>query len=682
MNISEAMTITHLVITPNLTAAQVAQIFIDNDLDLAKVTDDSGMTVGYISQAHLLHAFTKGIAPNTSIKDIMTTNPDKIEPDHIHQESSSNAAPDNSGNPQPGRTMPSYQSLQKHYNELRACFDAMYNPVVCVDNNEDITYYNAAARSFFGFEASEVLGQNVTKLCGITKLEEVIKTGQTQSAQKMWRSGKTYLSNRTPIYDEDKIIGAVVVLQEISDLENIIKELTFSKQLNRELDALFESSYDGLYLTDGEGNTLRVNQGFERITGIPAAKCLGKNMADLVREGFYSRSATLLALEKRERVTITLKTGAGNIVLVTSNPIFDKDGKIILVATNVRDITELNELRRKLEHSKDTSQIYQGELLDLKLKNSKQMVVHSQKMRDLVDMVVRLAAVDSTVLIQGESGVGKELIAELLHTNSNRKNGPFIKINCGAIPENLLESELFGYDPGAFSGASKNGKAGLFELASGGVLFLDEIGDMPLSLQVKLLRAIQDMEITRVGGVKPIKVDLRIFAGTNRDLHEMSLRGEFRQDLYYRLNVVPIVVPPLRERPEDIPILSAYFLDFFNRKYHMNKRLASNVMVSFIEYNWPGNVRELENLIERLVVTTVDDEITTAHLPLWVKKAIMPEPDSSCPIVTMRHAVENAERELLKNAFARYKSTYEVAEVLQVNQSTVVRKAAKYGITR
>ncbi|MEN6460221.1 MAG: sigma 54-interacting transcriptional regulator [Syntrophomonas sp.] len=680
MNITETITITQLVITPNLTLAEVAHIFIENDLENTRVTDDNGEVVGYISQTHLLQAITRGLTPNTPIEEIMSTNLEEFEPDQIKQylpeSSESQSLPINVRQAQ---MMAHYQLIQKNYEELKACLDSMYNPVISVDSNENISIYNAAAERFLGIKASEALGQSIRKLFGITKLGEIIKTGQTQTFQKVWR-GKTFLSNRTPMYKKGKIVGAVAVFQEVSELDNVVKELTYSKQLNKELDAIFESSFDGLYLTDGEGNTLRVNKGFERVTGVPASKCLGRNMADLVKEGIYSRSGTLLALEQRQRVTITLQTDIGKTVLVTSNPIFDNNGRIILVATNARDVTELNELQRKLEQVEGLSRFYKSELLQLKLQNSKQLVVHSRKMRDLVSMVIRVAAVDSTVLIQGESGVGKELIADILHANSKRKNGPLIKINCGAIPENLLESELFGYDPGAFTGASKIGKVGLFELASGGILFLDEIGDMPINLQVKLLRVIQDMEITRVGGVKPIKVDLRLFAGTNRNLHDMASRGEFRQDLYYRLNVVPIFVPSLKERTEDIPVLSKYFLETFNRKYHMKKRLSVDSIACFMDYEWPGNVRELENLIERLVVTTLDDEINVSNLPLWLQHATNLHEENT-GIITLRNAVENAEREVLQSAFSRYKSTYEVAEVLQINQSTVVRKAAKYGIT-
>jgi len=352
----------------------------------------------------------------------------------------------------------------------------------------------------------------------------------------------------------------------------------------------------------------------------------------------------------------------------------------------INDLNRIHLVYNAQELLQETSQpsISGEKSAPLKPLAPKQFIVHSNCMKELTKMAIRVAKVDSTVLIQGESGVGKELIADVIHSHGVRNKGPLIKINCGAIPENLLESEFFGYEPGAFSGASRKGKIGLFELANGGILFLDEIGDMPLNLQVKLLRVLQDKEITRVGGIRPIKVDIRILTGTNRNLSEMINNRQFRQDLYYRLNVVPIHVPALRERQEDIPVLTNYFLDYFNNKYltsSTSKQLAPEVIDCFMKHDWPGNVRELENLIERLIVTTAQTNISVNDLPLWLDRSHTYISGNS-ESISLKCAVEDTERKLLQYAFSRYKSTYEVARVLEINQSTVVRKAAKYGITR
>lgn len=317
----------------------------------------------------------------------------------------------------------------------------------------------------------------------------------------------------------------------------------------------------------------------------------------------------------------------------------------------------------------------------LNLQNAKKFIFHSEKMQELMKLVIHIAAVDTTVLIQGESGVGKELIADILHSCSMRKNGPFIKINCAAIPANLLESELFGYEPGAFTGANRKGKAGMFELASGGVLFLDEIGDMPWELQVKLLRAIQEMEITRVGGTQPIKIDLRILAAANCSLKEMVVSDRFRKDLYYRLNVVPLFIPPLRDRPEEILALVKHFVEFYNQKHKLQKRLSTDVLQCFMQYNWPGNVRELENLIERLIVTTNHDTITISDLSAW-SELITAQKEFESELILLQKALENTERKMLQKAFSIHNSTYAVARALGISQPTVVRKTAKYGILR
>lgn len=308
-------------------------------------------------------------------------------------------------------------------------------------------------------------------------------------------------------------------------------------------------------------------------------------------------------------------------------------------------------------------------------------IVKSAKMRDLLDMVIRVAQADSIVLITGESGTGKELIASIIHNNSQRKDKQFIKINCGAIPATLLESELFGYEAGAFTGAKKSGKSGYFELADGGTLFLDEIGDLPYNLQVKLLRVLQNHEFNRVGGEKSVKVDVRVIAATNQNLLEKVRSKEFREDLYYRLNVIPVHIPPLRERKEEIPVLVMHFLEVFNRKYKLNRRITPQVIDVFMDYDWPGNIRELENLIERLVVTSNNDIIKAEDLPHVMNKAALPSAAVSVTsIVPMRDAIASVEKQLLQKAFAQYRSTREIGRALQINASTVVRKAARYGI--
>lgn len=570
--------------------------------------------------------------------------------------------------------------------ELEAIIESSFDGLYLTDGQANTLRINKGFERIMGITEEQCVGKNMADLVreGVFSRSgtlAALETGERASLTLTASTGKEALVTSNPIYDEEgNVILVVTNVRDITELNELQRKLEHVEGWReREMEAVIESMFDGLYVTDGQANTLRLNKGFERIMGITHQQCVGRNMADLVKEGVFSRSGTLAALDKGEQATLTLTASTGKEALVTSNPIYDDEGNVIMVVTNVRDITELNELQRKLERVAGLQELYKTELQQMKLENSRNLVMTSAKMKELVNMVIRVAAVDSTVLIQGESGVGKDLIAEIIHSNSNRREGPFIRVNCGAIPENLLESELFGYEAGAFTGASKTGKVGLFELARGGVLFLDEIGELPLNLQVKLLRALQDREISRVGGVHPIKVDSRIIAGTNRNLLEMIEKGQFRLDLFYRLNVIPINVPPLRERQEDIPVLMNYFLNVFNQKYQMKKRLDNSVYNCLVEYSWPGNVRELENLMERLVVTSINNIINIKDLPANIK-TIAPAANVADTLLPLREAVENTERELLETAFTRYRSSYQVARVLQVNQSTVVRKAQKYGI--
>jgi len=305
-------------------------------------------------------------------------------------------------------------------------------------------------------------------------------------------------------------------------------------------------------------------------------------------------------------------------------------------------------------------------------------------MHQVFELAIKVAKVDSNVLITGESGVGKEVITKIINQAGPRAQKPFLQINCGAIPENLLESELFGYAGGAFTGAKKNGKMGYFELSQGGTLLLDEIGELPLSLQVKLLRAIQERKIFRIGGTIPYKFDVRIIFATNRNLEEMVQSGLFRADLYYRLNVVPINIPPLRNRTEDIIPLTFHFLKLLNSKYKTNKRFEPEVLLAFERYKWPGNVRELENVIERMVIFSDEEIIGLQHLPF---NSVNSEDSNGLTIevlkpVPLQTASEILEKKLVAKALQLSGSTRKAAKILGVTHPTVIRKAQKYNLQK
>lgn len=476
---------------------------------------------------------------------------------------------------------------------------------------------------------------------------------------------------------EDKILYGI----ETSEFAVLIKENKDLKNLTRELDAIIENSYDGIYITDSDGLTLKTNTAIERITSIPKEYYVGKNVGTLINRGILKSSVTKKVLEYKRTVSVVQKNYAGNETILTGSPVFNENGEIEKIVTNIRDLSDLNELQAELVKVNKLNDKYKRELQRLKNKPDqlKDIITKSEQMKMIYDTAKRIANIDATVLILGDTGVGKDVLANYIFSNSSRsKVGEFIKVNCGAIPAELLESELFGYEGGAFTGANSKGKLGMFELANRGILFLDEIGELPLSLQVKLLRVLQDGEIQRIGGTLPKKIDVRIITATNRSLKKMVEEGDFREDLYYRLNVIPIKVPPLRERRDDILPLIQLLLQQVNEKYHLNKEFDYDLKDFFLSYDWPGNIRELSNLIERLVVTTNEKVISMEDLPAEYHQTIDVTINSILPL---KDVVETAEKKVLTLATEKYENTYEIAKALESSQSTIVRKLKKYEIS-
>ena len=692
MNLGEIMSPNPVLLRPGQSIRETVALFMKRNIDGAPVVDENNQIIGLFTKTHVYRAIEQEMDMLQPIKslmkrDIIIGHPEEEIEDVLYPGLGRLPIADETGivgmitRTDLARVfLESYRNISS---ELDAIINSTHNMIVSVDKQSRIRVFNRAAEKLLKQKAENVKGKLIDDVYPTSRLTNIIKSGQVETLQKIMLNNHYFISNRSPIIKDGEIIGAVGVLQDISELEELSRELKYVKELNEELDAIIESSYDGLYITDGNGMTLRLNKAFEMITGINGREFLGRHVDDIAREGIVSESVSSLALARKETVTIIQETRSGKTTLATGSPVFDKIGNIFRVVCNVRDITELNMLKQKLEQVQGLSQHYESQLKTLRIYSGTDKIISkSTEMRKLLETVVRLAEVDSTILINGESGTGKELIAETIHNHSARAKKPFIKVNCGAIPENLMESELFGYEYGAFTGAKKEGKAGYFELAHEGTLFLDEIGDLPFNLQVKLLRVLQSKEINRVGGRQALKVDTRILAATNRNLLEMVQKKQFREDLYYRLHVIPVIIPPLRDRKEDIPSLIVHFIALFNRKYKLNKRISPDVVDILMAYDWPGNVRELENLIERLVVISSSDIISRDELPVHLSSAAVDNPQVSVSaIIPLKEAVESVERQLLERAFAQYRTTRQMAQKLEVNASTVVRKAAKYGIS-
>ncbi|WP_336862418.1 sigma-54 interaction domain-containing protein [Peribacillus frigoritolerans] len=487
---------------------------------------------------------------------------------------------------------------------------------------------------------------------------------------------KRYLFLLMKQMDADNIL---YIGRETEFLDDLLIDAHETDKLNRALDAIIENSYDGIYITDQDGITLYTNSAIERITGIPKEYYIGKSVDQLIKRGILNASVTHKVVKLRRTVSVVQDNFAGKETLITGSPVFNAEGEIEQVVTNIRDLSDLNELMHELTKANELNNQYKQEIEKLRKITSKDGVVFvSDKMKMIYEIAERISDIDATVLILGETGVGKDVLARNIYNRSIRsKKGDFIKINCGAIPADLLESELFGYEGGAFTGANQKGKPGMFELAESGILFLDEVGELPLQLQVKLLRALQEREIQRIGGTKPKKIDVRIIAATNRNLSEMVKSGDFREDLFYRLNVIPITIPPLRERREDILALTDLFLTKANEQYKFSKEIDSRLKEYFYQHDWPGNVRELINIVERLVVLTDNRILSINDLPEEYQPENRNQPNLNATL-TLKEAVERAEKEILTKAAQTYQTTYEIAEALDSSQATIVRKLKKY----
>ncbi|MGL5754894.1 MAG: sigma-54 interaction domain-containing protein [Paraclostridium sp.] len=444
-----------------------------------------------------------------------------------------------------------------------------------------------------------------------------------------------------------------------------------------------DSSYDGILITDGEGNIIYVNSQYEDITGLNREDIINKNLKTLLKDGTINRAISLEVLNNGKAISTKHKYITGKSAISSAKPIFDNDKNIIGVINNTRNIEKLIKLREEIKEHKAKKEKVTQEINHLKnlISKNEEYIFVSKAMKNTESLASRVAMFDSTVMIYGESGTGKEVLSKYIHNLSSRKDNIFIKVNCAAIPKELFESELFGYEKGAFTGASSNGKIGFFELANGGTLFLDEIGELELSVQSKLLRAIQEKEITRVGGKNRIKLDIRVIAATNRDLEQEVANKKFRQDLFFRLNVFPVTIPPLRERYEDIEVFINYFIKKLNNKYKTNKDISNEAIDYLLRYEYPGNVRELENLVEYLFVLS-EKTIEVEMIPGKILSQIMiSDYKSDSNLIQkekLNYLINIYEKTIIEDTITKYNTLEEASKVLGIHYSTLSRKMNKY----
>lgn len=444
--------------------------------------------------------------------------------------------------------------------------------------------------------------------------------------------------------------------------------------------AVMQRPKEGLLITDHSGTVMLVNRAAEQLYNINASQVVGCNVSQLAKSGILNQTLVQRVINNKRAVNVIQSTDTNKTIFTTAFPVFDKAEALRFVIINDRDVSLLRHLIEAVE-SDETGQKasrleYDDHEFDVGIMEG--MVVRCPAMYEVLRFAVRAARYDIPLVLTGESGVGKSMIAQLVHRLSNRRQSPFVHLNCGAIAGNLLESELFGHEQGAFTGAAAKGKQGLFETADNGTLFLDEIGEVPLNLQVKLLKFLETHEILRVGGIKPIKINTRIIAATNRDLEDMVQKGSFRADLFFRLNVVPTHVPALRDRREEIKPLVAMFLKRFNKEFKTKKTMSDAVLDALNDYDFPGNVRELENLIKRLIAMSEGNSIRIKHLPRALRRDFVDQRILKGDALTdYQQKVAAFEKKIIMDAIQKYGSQRKAADALGLNQSTLSRKIKK-----
>jgi len=562
--------------------------------------------------------------------------------------------------------------------------------IIVTDADARIVFINQPAFKLLSFNEADPTGSPVTTLLPISAplVIKCLQTGEPQLGCHIMGKSVDLVVNVTAIVRDGRIIGAVCHFQGMQEFQLSAQKVHSYKNLNRELQAIFRSSSDGIWVCDGQGNVIDINQASERLNGVPAADVIGENVQAMVDRGIIDRSVTLEVLETQRQVSIVQHVRrTGKYLLVTGTPTFDEKAEIFLVVVNERDMTQLNALRTDLEQSRRVTEKYKDELAKLNMLElaTQEIIAESPNMRRIIETALKLATITAaTILVLGESGTGKGMLAKLIHKYGSEAKAPFVRINCAAVPESLLEAELFGYEKGAFTGARQEGKVGLFELANGGTLFLDEIGDLPFSLQAKLLTYLDDKEILPLGAIRPRKVSCRIIAATNRNLEKLVKTKRFRQDLFYRLNGFTLSIPPLRQRRDDIFGLISHFLDVYNQTYGRSARISPKGLKSLLAYPFPGNVRELKNMLKKAVVmsdATILDEFLLNSMPEDAYRlAEIQTPATSAPKRFTKTLLE-VERQLLESALTHCRSTRQLAAYLGVSQPTVVRKLKRHGLT-
>lgn len=476
-------------------------------------------------------------------------------------------------------------------------FNSTNDGMIVINNDEKIILYNKSAEKIIGEIDSDVIGKHIHEVIPLSGLPRVLRTRRIETNQEIrLNNGRKIISTRLPIIDENgRLNGALSVFKDITEAVRLAEEITNLKEVETKLQAIFNSSDEAISVVDENGRGMMINPAYTRITGLTESQIIGKPATTDIAEG---ESVHMKVLKTRRAVRgVSMKVGPNRKEVIVNGAPVIVDGKLKGSIGVIRDVSEIQALSRELHKARQIIRTLEAKY------TFEDIIGTAAEMKTAIEQAKLAAKTPATILLRGESGTGKEMFAHAIHDESERKYNKFIRVNCAALSESLLESELFGYEEGAFSGARRGGKKGLFEEAQNGSIFLDEIGDLPLNTQVKLLRVLQENEIMRVGGTKSIPLNVRVIAATNVNLEKGMLNGSFREDLYYRLSRMPIYIPPLRERKDDIKPLAMRLIEKMNQEYGRNvEGLTNAAHTRLLEYHWPGNVRELENILGRAMI--------------------------------------------------------------------------------
>jgi len=667
-------------------AARIFKEF--ESMEAIPIIDESECPLGLVRRSNLFESLVDGMSPEASVSEIMESNfstmamDSPLEQMFIEEQEQNYIITDSNGklvsvlmSEDASRVYRKWIKLI--YEQFNMLIDSACNGIVAIDSEGIIRVFNDSAEKITGIKATDAIGKKATKVIPNTRLHKVLKSGKAELGQKQEIGKSKILTNRTPIVEDGKVSGVVAIFQDITELEKTVESLGEARYSIDILETILDYAYEGITVIDGNGKIIYFNKANSTMLGIEPKDAIGKNILDVI---------------PLSRLPSVLETGMPEIrfpSIYTENRIVNRipikrNGSVVGAVAMVlfKDKADLNELYEKLEILESKVKYYKKELENrwASKYTIDDIIGNSKTLRDLKSRVKRIANTDSSILITGETGTGKELFAHAIHNISPRRTKPFVRVNCATIPRELLEAELFGYEPGAFTGARKGGMPGKFELANGGTIFLDEISDMPLSMQAELLRVLQEKEIIRVGGTKPTKIDFRVVAATNQDCDKMIKENRFRADLYYRLDVIRLDLPPLRKIKDDIPLLADYYAGKFGSTIGKSPiRLSPGVLRVLKSYDWPGNIRELANVIEQSITSPKDGVIDLENLPPRLSSPSQTSLFSSKG--SLKGAKAIAEREMiLKVLKIANGNKVKAAKFLGIHRSGLYQKLKRYNL--